>query len=93
MQTIYTTSCRLGVREKIVDLNAYRRQLEQSMEAPEEEIEVEPLLWARETPSEAEDIRPMRRSRRAARAGAWVMDICASAGVLAMTAAFTLQVL
>ena len=93
MQTIYTTSCRLGVREKIVDLNAYRRQLEQSMEAPEEEIEVEPLLWARETRSEAEDNRPVRRSRRAARASAWVMDICASAGVLAMTAAFTLQVL
>ena len=41
MQTIYTTSYRLGMREKIVDLNAYRRQLEQSMEADEEEIEVE----------------------------------------------------
>ena len=93
MQTIYTTSCRLGVREKIVDLNAYRRQLEQSMEPPEEEIEVEPLLWAREARSESEDIRPVRRSRRVARASAWVMDICASAGVLAMTAAFTLQVL
>ena len=36
MQTIYTTSYRLGMREKIVDLNAYRRQLEQSMEADEE---------------------------------------------------------
>ena len=93
MQTIYTTSCRLGVREKIVDLNAYRRQLEQSMEVPEEEIEVEPLLWARENKSAAEERRPMGRSHRAARAGAWLMDICASASVLAMTAAFTLQVL
>ena len=93
MQTIYTTSCRLGVREKIVDLNAYRRQLEQSMDAPEEDIEVEPLLWAREEKVESEDSRPQRRSHRAARAGAWVMDICASAGVLAMTLAFTVTIL
>ena len=93
MQTIYTTSYRLGMREKIVDLNAYRRQLEQSMEADEEEIEVAPLLWAREARSESEDIRPVRRSRRVARASAWVMDICASAGVLAMTAVFSLQIL
>ena len=91
MQTIYTTSCRLGVREKIVDLNAYRRELEQSMEEPAEEIEVEPLLWARER--EQEEPRPQRRSHRAARASAWALDICASAGVLAMTAAFTLHIL
>ena len=93
MQTIYTTSYRLGMREKIVDLNAYRRQLEQSMEADEEEIEVEPLLWAREDKPACEDSRPVRRNRRAARAGAWVMDICASAGVLAMTLAFTVTIL
>ena len=91
MQTIYTTSCRLGVREKIVDLNAYRRTLEQSMEAPAEELEVEPLLWARQSRQPAQPRYP--RARRAAGVGAWVMDICASAGVLAMTAAFTLAVL
>ena len=91
MQTIYTTSYRLGVRDNIIDLNAYRRQLEQSMEQPEEEIEVEPLLWSSER--ERTEERPQRRSHRAARAGAWLMDVCASAGVLAMTVAFTMHVL
>lgn len=91
MQTIYTTSYRLGVRDNIIDLNAYRRQLEQNMEEPAEDIEVEPLLWAREECQEAS--RPLRRSQRAARAGAWMMDICASAGVLAMTLAFTVTIL
>lgn len=91
MQTIYTTSYRLGVRDNIIDLNAYRRQLEQSMEEPAEDIEVEPLLWARER--EQEEVRPQRRTHRAAGVSAWVMDICASAGVLAMTVAFTMQIL
>ena len=91
MQTIYTTSYRLGVRDNIIDLNAYRRQLEQNMDEPAEDIEVEPLLWARE--ERQEESRPLRRSHRAARAGAWVMDICASAGVLAMTLAFTVTIL
>ena len=93
MQTIYTTSYRLGMREKIVDLNAYRLQLEQSMEAPEEDIEVEPLLWAREEKSGCEEVRPRSRGRRAAGVSAWLMDICASAGVLAMTLAFTVTIL
>lgn len=93
MQTIYTTSCRLGVREKIVDLNAYRRQLEQSMEVPEEKIEVEPLLWAREDRQAEEQPRNFRRTRRAAGVSAWLMDICASAGVLAMTLVFTVTIL
>ena len=44
MQTIYTTSYRLGVRDNIVDLNAYRRQLGLEIEQPEEDIELEPLL-------------------------------------------------
>ena len=91
MQTIYTTSYRLGVRDNIIDLNAYRRQLEQSMEQPEEEIEVEPLLWSSER--ERAEERPRRRTHRAARAGAWLMDVCASAGVLAMTVAFTMHIL
>jgi len=92
MQTIYTTSYRLGVRDNIIDLNAYRRQLEQSMEQPEEEIEVEPLLWSRER-EQREEVHPRRRSHRAARAGAWLMDVCASAGVLAMTVVFTMHIL
>ena len=90
MQTIYTTSYRLGVRDNVIDLNAYRRCLEMSVEEPEEEIEVEPLLWATQ-----QEERPVRRSRarRAASAGAWAMDIMASAGVLAMTMVFTMAVL
>ena len=94
MQTIYTTSYRLGVREKIVDLNAYRRELEQQMDEPAEDIEVEPLLWARESRrSQEHQPRTHRRVRQAAGVSAWVMDICASASVLAMTAAFTLHIL
>ena len=93
MQTIYTTSYRLGVRDNIIDLNAYRRQLEQSMEQPEDEIEVEPLLWAREQRKSEEQPVSFRRTRRAAGVGAWLMDVCASAGVLAMTVAFTMSVL
>ena len=90
MQTIYTTSYRLGVRDNVIDLNAYRRSLEMSVEEPEEEIEVEPLLWATQ-----QEERPVRRSRarRVASAGARAMDIMASAGVLAMTMVFTMAVL
>ena len=89
MQTIYTTSYRLGVRDNVIDLNAYRRSLEMRAEEPEE-IEVEPLLWATQ-----QEERPVRRSRarRAASAGAWAMDIMASAGVLAMTMVFTMAIL
>ena len=93
MQTIYTTSYRLGVRDNIIDLNAYRRQMEQSMEEPEEEIEVEPLLWSREKRQKEEEVLPNRRARRAAGVSAWLMDVCASAGVLAMTVAFTVHIL
>lgn len=93
MQTIYTTSYRLGVRDNVIDLNAYRRALGQCVEQPAEEIEVEPLLWAREREQQEEAVRPQRRAHRAARASAWVMDICASAGVLAMTVAFTMHIL
>lgn len=93
MQTIYTTSYRLGVRDNIIDLNAYRRQLEQSTRQPEEEIEVEPLLWAREAQQREEQPVSFRRTRRAAGVSAWIMDVCASAGVLAMTAVFTMAIL
>ncbi len=93
MQTIYTTSCRLGVRENIVDLNAYRRQLGLGVEEPEQSIEVEPLVWARAERTDREESRPRGVARRCAGVSAWLMDICASAGVLAMTLAFTMQIL
>ena len=88
MQTIYTTSHRLGIRDNVIDLNAYRRRMEGEKQETAEDLEVNPLLWAREE-------RPVRRRRvsRAAHISAWLLDICASAGVLAMTAAFTLQIL
>ena len=90
MQTIYTTSYRLGVRDNIIDLNAYRRRLEKSREQPEEEIEVEPLLWARE---ERQKEKRSDACHRAAGVGAWLMDVCASTGILAMTAVFTMAIL
>lgn len=92
MQTIYTISYRLGVRDNVIDLNEYRRRLEQTAERSEEELEMNPLLWARE-PQQVSDPRPHSRVRRAAGIGAWCMDIMASAGVLAMTLAFTMSVL
>ena len=90
MQTIYTTSYRLGVRDNVIDFNEYRRRLGQTVEQPEEDLEVEPLLWASEKESAP---RPRSHARRAAGISAWVMDIMASAGVLAMTLAFTVTVL
>ena len=87
MQTIYTTSYRLGIRDNVVDLNAYRRRMEEQRQEDTEDLEVNPLLWAREE-------RPVRRRpSRAAGISAWLLDICASAGVVAMTAAFTVSVL
>ena len=89
MQTIYTTSYRLGVRDNVIDFNEYRRRLEQPAQQ-EEDLEMNPLLWASE---KIEAPRPRSRARRAAGVSAWVMDIMASAGVLAMTLAFTVTVL
>ena len=91
MQTIYTTSYRLGVRDNVIDLNEYRRRLEQTAEQKEEDLEMNPLLWAREEVQQPP--RPRSRASRAAGIGAWAMDIMASAGVLAMTLAFTVSVL
>lgn len=89
MQTIYTTSYRLGIRtDNIIDLNEYRRKLGQVVEPPAEEIEVNPLLWARERKEKVP--RPQHRGMSIS---AWVLDICASAGVLAMTIAFTMHIL
>ena len=91
MQTIYTTSYRLGVRDNVIDLNEYRRRMEQTVERSEEDLEMNPLLWAREEARPAP--RTHSRARRAAGIGAWCMDIMASAGVLAMTLAFTVSIL
>ena len=90
MQTIYTTSCRLGIRtDNVIDLNAYRRARGLTVQEPAPvEVEVEPLLWSREGEKPAP-----RRARKAMSLSAWMLDICASAGVLAMTVAFTMQIL
>ena len=88
MQTIYTTSYRLGIRDNVVDLDAYRRRVEGERQEKTEELEVSPLLWAREKRSVRR-----RRASRAVGISAWLLDICASAGVVAMTAAFTVSVL
>ena len=94
MQTIYTTSSCLAARSKIVDLSEYRRRMDDRAEQPCEELEVSPLLWAHERPARRESAdNAFRRTRRAAGVSAWLLDICASAGVLAMTVVFTLQVL
>ena len=98
MQTIYTTSSCLAARNKIIDLNEYRRSMELCVEEPAEDIEIAPLLWDRVHSEDAarwdETRSPSRpRVRRVAGIGAWMLDICASVGVLAMTVVFTMQIL
>ena len=95
MQTIYTTSSCLAARSKIVDLSEYRRRMDDSAEQSREDLEVSPLLWDRERSARREPAadKTFRRTRRAAGVSAWFLDICASAGVLAMTLAFTVTIL
>ena len=93
MQTIYCTTNSFVRREgNVIDLAEYRSRMEQANIFKAEE---EPL------PSPVYEIFPgakrmlspeKRREQRRVRQ-AWSLDVCASLGVVIMTAAFTVQVL
>ena len=100
MQTIYySTPNFIQHNSNIVDLNEYRRKLavaEEGSLAPQPEAEYAyDFPWAeaevRQQPVLREVPRPSRRARRERRA--WVLDACASLGVVVMTLTFTLHVL
>ena len=83
MQTIQASrTYMMCARDKVVDLGEYRRRSVQTGAAAEPPVPAVPVLVSR----------PRRRGSRLRRC-ALAMDILASLGVVAMTAAFTFWVL
>ena len=105
MQTVYyTTTNFIRHTDNVVDLNEYRRKLELAQEgslAPQPEVfEYDFPAWGEwEAPAAPEtrrqpdlqEVRPRRTDRRERRA--WMLDACASLGILIMTLTFSLQIL
>ena len=88
MQTIQASrTYMMCARDKVVDLGEYRRSLADCWSV-QAEVPAEPLVLPVPVPIS----RPRRRGSRLRRC-ALAMDILASLGVVAMTAAFTLWVL
>ena len=94
MQTIYFTTNSFVRREgNVIDLTDYRRRLEQDKICKEEEEEPLPCPVHEIFPGARRMLTPeQKRERRRVRVG-WTADICASLGVVLMTAAFTVRVL
>lgn len=103
METIYcTTDNFIRHRGNVVDLSEYRRKLalaqSGSLAPKPREARVEPTvrLWEaaprRREEQEEQEEHPRRRTRRARRLS-WLADIWASLSVVAVTAAFTLELL
>ena len=93
MQTIYySTPNFIRHTGNVVDLDAYRQKLallrEDSL-APR--LDTDDAAWPEAEVAPRRDRRPRHTGRRASRA--WLLDICASLSVVAMTLAFTLRVL
>lgn len=103
MQTIYySTNNFIQHNSNIVDLGEYRRKLalaeegslapqpetEYTYDFPWAEAESRPQPVLREVPRTTGSTRRQRRERRA-----WMLDACASLGVVVMTLTFTLQIL
>ncbi len=72
---------------KLVDLAAYRRELEG--QAAGGEVWTGALLWDRERQTE-ESPAPARR-RFPGERGFWLLDACASAGIVVMALAFVIR--
>lgn len=94
MQTIYyTTSNYIRHTGNLVDLTEYRRRrtlVQEGSLAPQLEPE-EKAAPQRPALTALPAVRPRRSTRR--ERSAWVLDACASLGVVVMTLAFTLQLL
>jgi len=100
MQTIYySTPNFIQHKDNIVDLAEYRRRLELAEEgslAPQPEEYTYDFPWGEREAEEQERFDSCRpRSSRSARREhrAWMLDACASLGVVIMTLTFTLHVL
>ena len=93
MQTIYYTTNRIARRAgNVLNLTDYRRRLEQDNICKEAE-EPLPCPVYEIFPGARRMLSPeQKRERRRVRVG-WTADICASLGVVLMTAAFTVRVL
>lgn len=94
MQTVYyTTSNFIRHTGNVVDLGEYRRRMSMAQEgslAPQPEWE-EPAHEQAAELTVLPAVRPRRTSRRERRA--WILDACASLGVVVMTVVFTVQVI
>lgn len=86
MQTTYYTTNRMiwtEKKNKVVDLSAYRRQMEEELRADE---------WEEPIPA-VEGGAVLRRRAVEAERRAWALDVCASLGVAVMTFTFALSIL
>jgi len=75
---------------KLVDLAAFRR--EPGGRAAGGDAWSEALLWDQERRSE-ENPSPARRGRFPGERGVWLLDACASAGIVVMALAFVIRAL
>jgi len=84
MRTIdYSANLAACSAGKVVDLEQFRRAREGCQEAPE----WDGLVLAQGTEEEPARVHPLWERR------AWILDVCASLGVLVMAAAFVLRAL
>ena len=94
MQTIYYTTNSFVRREgNVIDLNEYRRRMEQDNICKAREEEPLPCPIHEIFPGASRMLTPEQLRRRRRVRQAWTLDICASLGVVIMTAAFTVRVL
>ncbi len=75
---------------KLVDLAAYRRELEGK--AADGDAWSGGLLWDRERRG-GDGSAPKRRGRFPGERGFWLLDACASAGIVVMALAFVIRAL
>jgi len=76
---------------KLVDLAAFRREL--GGEAAGGDAWSGALLWDRERRGEEKNPSQARRGRFPGERGVWLLDACASAGIVVMALAFVIRAL
>lgn len=96
MQTLYyTTNNFMTRRDNVVDLAQYRQKLQAAQAPPAEEQWVEEFPPCEETtPLEtAYTPRPRKSRARRKQRTLWCSELCASAAIVVMAVAFTVQIL